>query len=472
VIAVMTAELWALRTSLGAIAVVLGCTTPSPPEPTTKADPAAQAAKAQPVDAKTDACRDYSTLDPSTLPPLPESRHAATLQDVWLRVLEKHFDAKLGCKDWPALRLQYANELVGVDDEKAAWAIINRMLGELGQSHFRLFPKTADDGDDHAGPAKPPLSVRWIEDRLVVVRSTASGHLGPVRAGATLLAIDDESVDDSIKAAREHATRPSQFAFEIARKAEARLSCSRAGQSKKVKVTDPKDGDREVVRMLTCADPQGERITLGNLENIPTVVESRMIPDTKVGVLHFNVWMLPMVKRVEDAMTQLRSRGMTALVLDLRGNPGGIGHMAVPVARLLMSEAGSLGQMQYREFTQNLAVDVGADPFTGPVAILVDEGTASTSEIFIAGLRDLGRVTVVGAGPSAGAALPSVIEELPGGAVLQYVVGDYHSPKGTLVEGEGVVPDVTVTETRADFAAGRDPVLQAAVKHLQEQPKE
>ncbi len=452
-----------------ACVLVVACGTTATSEPPAKAEaetpPVQVEAKA---DAKPDECRDWSTLDASKLPPLPESRHAATLHEVWIRVLEKHFDPKLGCKDWPALRLQYAQELVGVDDEKQAWAIINRMLGELGQSHFRLFPKTADDGDEHAGPAKPPLSVRWIEDRLVVVNSTASGHLGPVRAGATLLAIDDESVDGAIRSAREHATRPSAFAFDIARKAEARLSCSRAGQSKKVKVTDPKDGDREVVRMLTCADPEGERITLGNLENIPTRVESRMIEDTKVGVLHFNVWMLPMVQRVEDAMTQLRGKGMTALVLDLRGNPGGIGHMAVPVARLIMAEPGSLGQMQYREFTQNLAVDVGTDPFTGPVAILVDEGTASTSEIFVAGLRDLGRVTVIGAGPSAGAALPSVIEELPGGAVLQYVVGDYHSPKGTLVEGKGVEPDVVVTETRADFAAGRDPVLQAAVKHLQE----
>jgi carboxyl-terminal processing protease len=460
-----------MRARASILAALVGCSAPSPapePEVVAKGEAPAESSKVPRDVPAPEACPDYSTLDPSTLPPLPASKHAATLQDVWVRVLQKHFDPKLGCKDWPALRLQYAEELVGVDDEKAAWAVINRMLGELGQSHFRLFPKTADDGDDHAGPAKPPLSVRWIEDRLVVVKSTASGHLGPVRAGATLLAIDDEPITDAIEAAREHATRPSAFAFEIARKAEARLSCGRAGQSKKVKVTDPKDRDREVIRMLTCVDPVGERITLGNLENIPTVVESRMIEGTKVGVLHFNVWMLPMVKRVEEAMTSLRGKGMTALVLDLRGNPGGIGHMAVPVARMLLSEAGSLGQMQYREFTQNLAVDVGADPFTGPVAILVDEGTASTSEIFVAGLRDLGRITVVGAGPSAGAALPSVIEELPGGAVLQYVVGDYHSPKGTLVEGKGVEPDVVVVETRADFAAGRDPVLQAAVKHLQE----
>jgi carboxyl-terminal processing protease len=98
--------------------------------------------------------------------------------------------------------------------------------------------------------------------------------------------------------------------------------------------------------------------------------------------------------------------------------------------------------------------------------ILVDEGTASTSEIFALGLRDIGRVTICGAGPSAGMALPSMIETLPDGGMIQYVVGDYHSARGTAAEGEGVVPEVIVTESRTDYATGRDPVLDAAVEHL------
>lgn len=455
------------RASAAWALAIVGCASPSTPEPTAAAAPTAPPASAAPAPTAA-ACQDFTALDPATLPPLPPSRHAALLQEVWVRVLQKHYDPKLGCKDWPAIRLQYAAELAGVEDAEAAYAIVNRMLDELGQSHFRLFPPDGGDGDDHAGPAKPGLSVRWIDDRLVVVDSHAEGHLGPVRAGATLLAIDDRAIDDVIADAKAHTTRPSEFAFEVARRTEARLSCDRAGQSKKVRVTDPADADREVVRVLTCEEPRGERISLGNLENIPTQVDARIVEGTTVGVLAFNVWMLPMVKRVEDAMTDLRSKGMTALVLDLRGNPGGVGAMSVPVARLLLSEPGSLGRLQFRDFTQDFNVEAGANPFKGPVVILVDEGTASTSEIFAAGLRDLGRAKVVGGRASAGAALPSVIDELPGGAILQYVVGDYRTPKGTLVEGVGVVPDVNVVETRADFAAGRDPVLDAAVEFLQQ----
>jgi carboxyl-terminal processing protease len=442
------------------------CASPSPPEPApSAATPTLAPAAAVPGPV---ACQDFGSLDPATLPALPPSRHAALLQEVWVRVLQKHYDPKLGCKDWPAIRLRYAAELVGVEEAEAAYAIVNRMLDELGQSHFRLFPPDGGDGDDHAGPAKPDLSVRWIDDRLVVVESHADGRLGPVRAGSTLLAVDDRPLDELVADAKAHTTRPSEFAFEVARRTEARLSCDRAGQSKKVRVTDPADAEREVIRMLTCEEPRGERISLGNLENIPTQVDARMVEGTTVGVLAFNVWMLPMVKRVEDAMTDLRRKGMTALVLDLRGNPGGVGAMSVPVARLLLSEPGSLGRLQFRDFTQDFNVEAGSNPFKGPVVILVDEGTASTSEIFAAGLRDLGRAKVVGGRASAGAALPSVIDELPGGAILQYVVGDYRTPKGTLVEGVGVVPDINVVETRADFAAGRDPVLDAAVEFLKQ----
>ena len=88
-------------------------------------------------------------------------------------------------------------------------------------------------------------------------------------------------------------------------------------------------------------------------------------------------------------------------------------------------------------------------------------------EIFGQALQDLGRVRVFGAVPSQGAALPSVIEELPGGGMLQFVVADYESPGGTIVEGKGVQPDTVVPETREDFAKGRDPVLEAAVAALQ-----
>src|SRR5690606_32130533 len=221
-----TARLWPL---LGALGLALACNEPA----TTGATPPPPAAAEPEPEPE---CRDWSTLDPSELPPLTEGAHAPLLDQVWRRVLEKHYDPTLGCLRWGALREVYARKVAEAATDAEAYAHINAMLDELGQSHLRLFPPPRDE--DTAGPASPALTVRWIEDGLVVVRSEAVGPQGPVHAGATLLAINDEPVETLIERVRARA-EPHAFPLEVSRAVAARLSCERAGQVRKLKVTDP-----------------------------------------------------------------------------------------------------------------------------------------------------------------------------------------------------------------------------------------
>ena len=100
-----------------------------------------------------------------------------------------------------------------------------------------------------------------------------------------------------------------------------------------------------------------------------------------------------------------------------------------------------------------------------------DGGSASTSEIFAAGMQELGRAVVVGE-RTAGAALPSIIQKLPTGALFQYAIADFRTPKGTLVEGRGVAPDVEVKFTRRALLEGRDPQLDAAIEQINKQSKQ
>ncbi|MEM6292782.1 MAG: S41 family peptidase [Myxococcota bacterium] len=400
-------------------------------------------------------CVDWSKQDLSKLPALPESRYRRTLEQAWTLVVEKHYDPTLGCVDWPAARMRYGERLAKTRDQTEAFAVINQMLEELGQSHVKLF---SPGSDEVVGPAKVDLTLRWIGLDLVAVQA---GEETEVPVGAAISSIGDVSVRDFENRARARTKRPAEFRAMVARLATAALSCPAPGEKRRLQTRTS-----SAPQALPCVATEGETVSLGNLTDVPVRVEHRLIEGTKVGVIAFNVWMLPMVAKIEAALADLRAKGMKGLVLDLRGNPGGVGPMAVSVARSLLSEPGSLGKLEMRAFTQEFNVTPGPDPFSGPVALLVDEGTASTSEIFAAGLRDLGRVTIYGSGPSAGAALPSLIEQLDGGALFQYVVGDYHSPKGVLVEGKGVEPDHVVPETQADFRAGRDPVLEAAVAAL------
>jgi carboxyl-terminal processing protease len=198
----------------------------------------------------------------------------------------------------------------------------------------------------------------------------------------------------------------------------------------------------------------------------PIVPEVRVGRMGEVGIVAFNFFLLePILAEVEKAIEGFRRGGAKAIIFDLRGNPGGFGGMAIPVAARLVSREMSLGTIQFRDFANALAVAPSLDrkPFTGRVVILTDEGSASTSEILAAGLQESKRAMVVGDG-TVGAALGSTIEALPGGAVIQIPVAGFKTPKGIAIEGRGVQPDRRVLETRAALLAGHDPVLDEALQ--------
>ena len=118
----------------------------------------------------------------------------------------------------------------------------------------------------------------------------------------------------------------------------------------------------------------------------------------------------------------------------------------------------------------NFVVFPRPEPFSGPLALLVDGCSASTSEIFAGGLKDLQRARVFGT-RTAGAALPSVFEKLPNGDGFQYAIANYISQGGKPLEGIGVIPDEEVRLTRRQLLEGQDPVLNAAVSWIEKQKK-
>ena len=128
----------------------------------------------------------------------------------------------------------------------------------------------------------------------------------------------------------------------------------------------------------------------------------------------------------------------------------------------------NLGIMTLRDTNLKLFVNPRSPSYDGPVAVLVDELSMSTSEFFAAGLQDLGRARIFGTN-TPGAALPSIIERLPNGDGFQYAIADYTRPNGEQLEGKGIVPEESVPYDRTALLRGEDPVLTAALAWIDRQ---
>jgi len=189
------------------------------------------------------------------------------------------------------------------------------------------------------------------------------------------------------------------------------------------------------------------------------------------GVIRFHIWMPQIAQQLDRAVDALRDcRG---IVIDLRGNIGGNVGMVMGFGGHFLDSAVSLGTMRMRgselRYVANPRRGTSRGepvrPYAGPLAILVDPISASTSEIFAVGMQSIGRARVFGE-TSAGMALPAIATRLPTGDVLQHVVADFVDPSGRRIEARGVVPDELVPLRRAELLDGRDPALDAAVRWI------
>ena len=109
----------------------------------------------------------------------------------------------------------------------------------------------------------------------------------------------------------------------------------------------------------------------------------------------------------------------------------------------------------------------GENVYTGPVVILIDILSYSASEEFSSGMQAVGRAVIIGERSPGGASAMNV-STLSNGAILGYPVAQLQEPDGTVVEGRGVIPDITVTLERSQLLTGIDAQLQAAIQYIVE----
>ena len=208
-------------------------------------------------------------------------------------------------------------------------------------------------------------------------------------------------------------------------------------------------------------------ITRGAI-HVPTVTD-RMLPG-EIGYIRLFEFVPGVGASIRNAMQDLRGGGMRALVLDLRGNPGGLVSELRDIASAILPEGSAVLQMRTRTGKSIVMQTPSAPivPASVPIVVLVDEGTASAAELLSAAIQESGRGVVEGT-KTAGAVEIGITIDLPEGAGMSVTVARVFTGKGTRLEGQGVTPDTPESLTSQAMDEGHDSQLDRAIEIINTQ---
>ncbi len=407
-----------------------------------------------------------------------------TFDTAWSIVARTHWDTTYNGVNWRSVRDSLRPAAAAAQTTGALRLVLSQMVASLRQSHFSIIPREVSDlataggtttGEDRSGSVGATL--RLVNGEMVVagIRAGGAAERAGVRTGWVLDAVAGCSLAPRL-ARIPAAMDPRRAALSAFSLATERLH----GPVGDTVHTTFRDGTglSRTVAIERDAEP-GTIAKFGNLPPLNAQLSyDRLSQDGKtIGVIRFNIWMPVLAAQFDAAVDALRDTD--GIVLDLRGNFGGVGGMSMGMAGHFLDTVRTIGTMRQRGLALKFVANPrrvntksqGVDPFSGPLAIVVDELSISTTEIFAGGLQALGRARVFGSQTS-GQALPAVTERLPNGDILYHAIADFLSPTGKPLEGDGVRPDVVAPLTRAALLAGRDPALDAAVSWAARAPKQ
>ncbi len=207
-------------------------------------------------------------------------------------------------------------------------------------------------------------------------------------------------------------------------------------------------------------------------------VSKAMILAPEIGYVRIKTFSENTAQLLRRELTALNRKGVKGVVVDLRGNPGGLLGAAVEVASLFLPRDTLVVYTQSREPGERVdyRTPLGPHRLDPRLVVLINEGSASASEVFSGALQDHGRATLVGQTSFGKASVQSIVP-LPDGSALKLTTASYYTPAGRQIHEKGITPDVEVDlpmwrwvglqEGLTEETWPQDPQLQKAVEILQ-----
>lgn len=366
------------------------------------------------------------------------------VNEVWRIIDRAYVDPTFNHKNWWALREKYLKQ--SLNDREATYGVISQMLAVLDDPFTRLL--------------KP--------DQYRSLQTSTSGELTGV---GLQIALDAETKRLKVispivgSPAAEAGILPADSIVKIDGVATEGLSLDEAAERMRGVI-----GSHVMLTIARENEPEKEfDLRRDRIELNPVVAELRPQSNgQKVGYLRLSQFNANATMEVAHAIARLKRQGANAYVLDLRNNPGGLLNAGIEIARLWIDE----GTIVY---TVNRQSTIGSFEASGhaltkdPLVVLVNQGTASASEILAGALQDNGRATILGE-KTFGKGLIQSLFDLSDGSGLAVTVAKYETPNHTDINRQGIQPDQVVSLnkplTLEQVATTEDNQYQAAIETL------
>ncbi len=401
---------------------------------------------------------------------LSEQTKREAVDAVWTVVNERYYDEKFAGVDWVAARREHEPLIMSQSNDDDFWRALDKMTGVLKDSHTRVHsPQDIANQNANRGVGLG-MGLKRIDGKLVVTRvsSDSDAYFAGIRPGMVVAKINDQPALDHLQSTflltRDTSTESAKWRRAISRITQGKLNDSTLVQ----------------VERFNSSSGQPNDLISTILKNRESIVaprfQSRVLP-SGFGYIAFSGWVGSFTARAQRAITE--HKDAPGIIFDLRDNGGGSADMVRNLLNRFVTQPTKLGRTNTRnsepvsiawgvyKLTENEPVLKPSSPIvTKPIVVLVNEGSASASELFAAALQDLKLATVIGE-KTCGCLLAYFgYQALPGGGAMAYSELNFVRPDGSRVENVGVTPNIVVSTTVDDIRADRDRVLERAVAHL------